>query len=112
MQNILNINLKLNYIKELENEIKLFRSYYKYSDGEKLILIKFISTNQEVNIDIIAKNTDLFSKIEPILYEKYPKYTDLENYFLFKGKKISRNRSLIENKINNNDKIILVNNID
>jgi len=113
LQNILNINSKINYVNELENEIKLFRTYYKYSEGEKLILIKFISINQDINFDIIVKNTELFSTIEPILYKKYPKYIDSENYFLVKGRKISRNRSLKENKIINNDVITLeINNFD
>ena len=113
LQNILNINSKINYVNELENEIKLFRTYYKYSEGEKLILIKFISINQDINFDIIVKNTELFSTIEPILYKKYPKYIDSETYFIVNGRKISRNRSLKENKIINNDVITLeINNFD
>jgi len=31
---------KTNYVTELENEIKLFRTYYHFSPNEKLILIK------------------------------------------------------------------------
>jgi len=54
----LNINSK---IKELENEINLFRSYYKYTEGEKLISIKFNSVDQEINFNIITKNTEIFS---------------------------------------------------
>ena len=42
-----------------------------------------------------------------MLYEKYPKYKDTENYFLVNGKKLNRNRTLEENNIKNNDKIIL-----
>ena len=48
-----------------------------------------------------------------MLYEKYPKYIDLETFFIAHGNKISKHRSLKENKINNNDVITLeVNNID
>ena len=82
IQDILNINSKVNELKELENEIKLFRSYYNFSEGEKLISIKFISVNQDINFDIITKNTEEFSKLESILYNEYPKYRDSENYFL------------------------------
>ena len=110
LKNISNFNSK---IKELENEIKLFKTYYHFSEGEKLILIKFVSVNQDINFEIIAKNTEIFSKIEHILYEKYPKYIELENYFLVHGNKINRHKSLKENKINNNDVITLeVNNLD
>ena len=96
-----------NNIIELENEIKLFRTYYDFSSNEKLISVKFISMNQEINSTIISKNTDSFSKIENILYEKYPKYKDSENYFIFNGRKINRNRTLEENKIRNNDTLTL-----
>ena len=72
-----------------------------------MISIKFISVNQEINFNIAAKNTDKFSKLETILYEKYPKYVDSENFFLVNGNKINRHRSLQDNKIKNNDVITL-----
>jgi len=107
LENISNNNNKNNDIKELENEIKLFRSFYKFSEEEKLISIQFISVNKEINFNIIAKNTEKFSKLEIILYEKYPKYLDSENFFLVNGNRINRNRSLQDNKIKNNDVITL-----
>ena len=55
-------------IEELEDEIKLFRKYYNFLPEEKLITINFISVDQELNCVVIAKNTDLFSKIETDLY--------------------------------------------
>ena len=113
LKNKSNINSKINDVKELENEIKLFKSYYNFLEGEKLISIKFVSVNQDINFEIIAKNTEIFSKIEYILYEKYPKYIESENYFLVHGSKLNRHKSLKENKINNNDIITLeVNNLD
>ena len=94
-------------IKELENEIKLFRAYCHFSVNEKLILLNFISTDQIIKYSIVGKNTDDFIIYEKKLYEKYPNYKDTENYFLVNGKKINRNRTLEENNIKNNDKIIL-----
>ena len=106
-------NTKENKIIELENEIKIFRNYYNFSSYEKLISIKFISINQDINFTVIAKNTDDFIKIEKILYEKYPKYKDSENFFLVNGSNIDRNRTLEENKIRNNDILTLgINNLD
>ena len=107
LENISNNNNKNNDIKELENEIKLFKSYCKFSEEEKLISIKFISVDQEINFNIVAKNTDIFSKIEAILYEKYPKYVDSVNFFLVNGNRINNHRSLKDNKIKNNDIITL-----
>jgi len=100
-------------ITELENEIKLFRTYYNFSHNEKLISIKFISINQDIDFTIITKNSDKFSKIENILFDKYPKYKDSENYFLVNGNKINRYRTFEENKIRNNDILTLgINNFD
>ena len=108
-----NDKTKKNLIKQLENEIKLFRTYYKFISNEKLISIKFISGNQDIDFTVIAKNTDKFSQIENILYDKYPKYKDSENYFLVNGNRINRHRTLEENKIRNNDVLTLeINNFD
>ena len=110
---ISNDEIKENKIKELENEIKLFRTYYNFSSNEKLISIKFISGNQDIDFPVITKNTDYFTKIEQILYEKYPKYKDSENYFLVNGNILNKNRTLEENKIKNNDVLTLeINNFD
>ena len=93
----------------MENEIKLFKSYYNFSEDEKLIKINFISTGQDiVNYSMIAKNTENFSKLEISLYQKYTKYLDSENYFLVNGNKINRQKTLEQNNIKNNDIITLV----
>ena len=104
---ISNDKIKENKTIELENEIKLFRTYYNFSSNEKLISIKFISFDQVIDYTVITKNTDYFVKIEQILYEKYPQYRDSENYFLANGIKINKNRTLEENKIKNNDVLTL-----
>ena len=77
------------------------------SPGEKLISIKIISIDQNINFYTFAKKTDIFSKIEASLYERYPKYKDTENYFIANGKKLNKHRTLEENKINNNDVLTL-----
>ena len=99
LENILNNKAKSKEIIELEKEIKLFKSYYNFSSEDKLISINFISIFQDINYQLIAKNSDEFSKLEKLLYDNYPKYKDTENYFLVGGKKINRNRTLRENEI-------------
>ena len=106
-------NDQTNKMVKLENEIKLFRSYYNFSSNEKLISIKFISVNQDIDFSVICKNTEAFSKIENMLYEEYPEYKDYENYFLVNGNRINRHRTLEENKVRNNDILTLeINNFD
>ena len=113
LQNISNKNLDINNIIELKNEIKLFREYNNFSEGEKLISINFTSLEQDIDYSIIIKNTEIFSKIEIMLYNKYPKYTETENYFLVGGNRINRHKTLEKNNIKNNDIITLyINNFD
>ena len=113
LENISNNKINSNNIIDLENEIKLFRTYYKLSDNEKLISIKFISGNQDIDFTVIAKNTDVFSTIEKMLYDKYPKYLESENYFLVNAIKINKQKTLEQNKIKNNDVLTLqINNFD
>ena len=100
------LNYQINKILELENEIKKLETYF-LSPGEKLITVKFISVDQVINFSVTAKNNDNFSKLEDILYNKYPNYKDTENYFLVNGKRINRHRTLEENKIKNNDVLTL-----
>ena len=48
-----------------------------------------------------------------MLYEKYPKYIETENFFVVCGNKINKHKTLEQNNINNNDIIILkINNLD
>ena len=107
LENISNNIFETNNIIELENEIKLFRNYYKFSEGEKLISIKFASLEQDIDCSIIIKNTELFSNIEAMLYKIYPKYTETENYFLVSGNKINKHKTAKDNNIKNNDIITL-----
>ena len=67
----------------------------------------FTSIDQKFYHSIICKKTDKFIVIEQELYEIYPAYKETENYFLLKGVKINKNKTLEENNINNSDIIIL-----
>ena len=95
-----------NEILKLEQEINLVKSYF-LSEDENLICIKFISVDQKINFTTLAKSTDPFSKIEQILYKKYPDYLETENMFLFNGIKINKNKTIEQNNIKNNGQILL-----
>jgi len=97
-----------NRIIELLNEIKLFRKYCNFSEGEKLISIKFISGEKDIDYPIITKNNEIFLKLESMIYEKYPKYRKTINDFLVGENKINRNQTIEQNNIKNNDIITLI----
>ena len=103
---ISNNNNYINRIKELEIEIEKYKNYC-LSPGEKLITIKFISTDQKINFNTFAKKTDIFTKLETSLYKYYTQYKETENYFLVNGKKVNKHKTLEENKINDNDILTL-----
>ena len=92
-----------------EKEIKEIKSRYPFelSPGEKLICIIIVSVDQKLHYPIICKSKDLFSKIEELLYEKYPEYSESENVFFVKGNKVNRFKDLEFNNIEYGDIIIL-----
>ena len=101
-----NDKLQKDKIKELENEIKKLESYF-LQPGEKLLTIRFISTDQIIDQTLYAKDSELFSVLEGQLYNKYPKYREQENFFLGHGQKINRFQSLKDNGIKNNEILTL-----
>ena len=92
-----------------EKEIKEIKSRFPFelSEGEKLISIIMVSTDQKIHHSFICKNTDKFTKIEHLLYEIYPEYLETDNYFILNGNKINKYKTLEENKIKNSDIITL-----
>ena len=101
------INKREKIIKEYELKISQFP--FEFLPGEKIISIIFTSSDQNIISSFICKNTDIFKLIENKFYEKYSEYKDLDNNFFLNGKKIDKNKSLDENKINNNDIITIFN---
>ena len=104
IENILEKDKEINKLK-----LKLSRIPYKLSEGEKLISIIFTSLDQKINYSVICKNTDIFSNIEKKLYDEYPEYGETENFFIANSYKVYRHKTLDDNNIKKNDKIILYN---
>ena len=92
-----------------EYELKISQFPFEFSPGEKIMSIIFTSfdQNQIIISSFICKNTDIFNALENKLYEKHPEYKGLESNFFINGRKIDKNKSLDENKIKNNDIIII-----
>ena len=91
----------LSVIKEynnMKNALKLSITF-DLKEGEKLMCLIFISTDQEVKQPIICKDTHKFNEVENLLYEKCPVYKEYDNVFLANGNKINKSKTLIENGI-------------
>ena len=105
--NIKLITESLNILKEPKlNEFK-YNIPLLLKKEEKLISLIFISFDENIHYSIICKNTDQFSKIESLFFDRYPEYKELKNSFILKGKKIDKSKSLEENGIKNIDIITL-----
>ena len=93
------INL-LDEIKELKSKRPI-----EILPGEKLISVIFQAN--EFLCSIICKDTDIFAKVESLLYQKYPKYKETEQYFIANGEKVNRFKTLKENHIKDSDVILI-----
>ena len=71
-------------IEELKEILK--RYPVELSRDEKLMSLIITSSDQKINYSIICKNTDKFIKIEGMIYNEYPEYEELANYFISNGK--------------------------
>ena len=94
---------KINELKD-----KISRYPLKLSKGEKLISVIFTSSDKMILYSLISKNTEKFIKLEEKLYNNYPEYSESDNYFKKKKKKINKYKTLDENKIKDSDNIILI----
>ena len=81
----------------------------KKSESGKIISVLFMTQgNQDIiNYSMVCRTTDLFSSLEERLYKDFPNYRNIEKIFMVNANRISRNKTLEENNIKNNDIISL-----
>ena len=112
-------NNEVNYLNEVikmkDKEIKLLKMQLKNSDKNeklvdynKILVINFISTDQNINCGIKCLETDIFAEVEEKLYQQYEKFRETNNNFISGGKGILRFKTISENKIKNGDKVQLL----
>ena len=83
---------------------KLSRYPFELEEGEKMMTVNFTSTDHKIqNYSIICKNTEVFYNIE----KRFNEFSETENYFTVNGNIINKDKSLEENKVKNNDVILL-----
>ena len=76
-------------------------------DINDILVISFKSLKQKIDISFPCQKYDIFIRTEEKLHSEYPNYKDLNTYFTVNGIFIKRFRSIEENNLKNNDKIIL-----
>ena len=86
--------IKNNKNKELRNEM------------EGIMTVNFISSDESIFCSIPCKSTYKFDYVVKKFCEMNPEYKEFKNYiFYIKGSRIDKNKSLEENRINNNSLI-------
>ena len=64
--------------------------------------------NQDiVNYSMACRTTDLFADLEERLYQDFPNYRNVDKVFMVNANRISRNKTMEQNNIKNNDIISL-----
>jgi len=99
----------LNQLKEKDIIIEDLKSRYPFPilQGEKLMTVNFVSYDDKIHYSIICKNSDPFIRLEKLLYEKYPYFSNPEYNFFVNDNKVTKDKSLDDNNINNNEVILI-----
>ena len=101
------IKMKDNIINDLKNQLEnKGRKKVYFND---IIVVNFISTDQNINYGIKCLKTDTFAEVEEKLYQKYGEYRETNNNFTANGRIILRFKSINDNHIKDGDKVQLIN---
>ena len=74
------------------------------------LVVTFISDDLSINYRCNCFRIDNFSRLEAKLYQEYPELSYKNIYFVVRGNLINRSLTIKENKINNGDRIIIMEN--
>ena len=108
------INYLKEIIKEKDSQIKLLKIQLKNNTKERLVdlnkilNINFVSGDGQLSCGIKCLGIDTFAEVEEKLYQQYDKYRNTNNNFIVNGNGILRFKTIKENKIKDNDKIMLI----
>ena len=104
----------LKELKEKDIIIKDLKSRYPFPilQGEKLMTVNFVSYDDKIHYSIICKNSDPFIRLEKLLYEKYPCFSNSEYNFFVNDNKVTKDKSLDFNNINDNEIILIKKEMD
>ena len=95
-----------NLKRSIEEKNKEINNLIKYK-GEEMI-VKINSTDGAIDYDIPCYSEDPFYIVEEKLYEKFEKYREANNIFVYGGRAILRYKSFKENKIDDSMPILFI----
>ena len=100
---------KDNKINELNSKINELKSKIpkRNIDMDDIIVINFLSTDQNIRCGISCLADDTFAEVEEKLYQQFNEFRDTNNILLFKGTTILRFKKVRENNIHNGDTILI-----
>ena len=99
-----------NYSKKIEKLQSIFP--FKISEDDKIISIIIMTSDENIHYSMICKSKEMFIDLEKRLYINYPEYKETKNYYYANGHKINVNKTLEDNKIKDNEIIIISNDND
>ena len=102
--NMMNNNMNLMNNQNIQGNISNNESYI----FNKIIVIQFISTDQNIQRGIKCLPTHKFAEIEEKLYQIYPEYRKTNNHFLTEGRVVMRFQTIAENNIKDGQIVQLI----
>ena len=78
---LINKDNELNKLKSELNQIKSVLPF-DLKEGESILPLIFMTGDSKVHYALICKDSDKFNQVENRLYEIFPEYSEIENYFL------------------------------
>ena len=95
---LMNKDNELNKLKSELNQIKSVLPF-DLKEGESILPLIFVAGDLSVHYALICKDSEKFNQVENRLYEIFPEYSEIENYFFANGAKINRFKTLKENRL-------------
>ena len=74
---------------------------------DDIIVINFLSTDQNIRCGISCLADDTFAEVEEKLYKKFDQFRDTNNVLLFGGNIILRFKKVKENNLHDGDTILI-----
>ena len=99
---------KLLLKENIELKSKIERKKNTSVNYASVYVINFYSGDGQINMGIKCLPTETFAEVEERLYKEYDNYRNTDNYFIANGQKVSRFKTINENKIGNGTKVQLI----
>ena len=76
-------------------------------EKEDIIVLNFISIDQNINYSIACKRTDKFNLVVNRIFDIFPEFIERKCFFICNGNVINEYKKIQDNKLKNGDKILV-----